>query len=180
MLFYSLLGPDASDFKISELEIDVYVRDLGAQKTVKLTIPSGTIEGKRFAPKITIASAAFTMRSKFVLANIKGRVKWRKGTEATLKLALCKADADRSDTELVLAKYAPDKSNDEYTTKYINIKYADKEDFFKPRQEGWSGICIGSANNSLHVFPPSEPLFSTRLFRRCRGTMHRLTEEIQS
>jgi len=135
-MFYSLIGPKGSTFKINELEMDVYVRDVGKTETsiLKCNPQYKQIGASRGKQKFCISEAVLAMPcDRYVLSSIKGHVKWKATQGATLILKLFKGGTTYAHSELELAEIKPDASS-ECTNKFeFTFEKHCKESVFEPR-----------------------------------------------
>ena len=114
-MFYSVVGPMGSTFKINELEVNVYVRNGDKTETTVLTCKPMEIRQRRRKHDEIINEAEITTNNdRYVLTSITGQVNWiakmakENGGEVVLKLQLYKGDdSHEPDSELTLAKIKP-------------------------------------------------------------------------
>ena len=157
-MFYSLVGPEGSTFKINELKIDVYVRNVGKTETTKLECDLVKIKKSRKQRDQVICDADFKDLNidEYALTRIKGRVNWKATTTqeerklVKLKLELGKGGCDDTYSEFVLATLepgaadAPSEGSSEESFDFVCDAYKGTKDenFFssRGREKGWSNI----------------------------------------
>ena len=116
-------------------------------KTNTLKIPAKVIRGTRFNRESILTELDLSMEvPKFVVASIKGHVKWKRGPGTVLKLQFFKKGSDRHEAELQLA--TTDKADSGFAVTPIDFEFNERHEYCKPRQSGWSRI------SSLVLFPP--------------------------
>lgn len=185
MMFYSLVGPKSSEFKINELKMEVYVRDVGKTEATKLVCDSQIIKKSRQLRKLNIVEEKLKtdfQSEKYVLTSIKGSVKWKATWEATaleattkattLKLKLFQGEDTFAKSEITLAEIKVDASSGDFTEEDINIVSQEhlKNAVFMPRPQeegdtavlevqvpGWIELEI----EKLEATVISEPYFET-------------------
>ena len=136
VMFYSLVGPEGSAFKINELEMEVYFRDVGRSEPTKLTCDRQSIKESRGENSKTIADAEFPRQSdKYVLTSIEGRGVWKATNGAKLKLKLFKGQDDCANSAFTLAEIKRDAPSEGFTPVSFKFMCEDhsKEDVFGPR-----------------------------------------------
>ena len=141
MIFYSLVGPKGSEFKINELVLDVYVRDVGKTATTKFVCERTSIKKSRAKQNQIIAEADIDIDSKkYVLTSIAGHVKWKATKGATLKVKLFKGEDEFANSEFTVAKIERDASSEDFTSEDFEFLSQDhsKDEVFmpRPREEG--------------------------------------------
>lgn len=150
-MFYSLVGPKSSEFKINELKMEVYVRDVGKTEATKLVYcDSKIIKKSRQLRKLNIVEEELKtdfQSEKYVLTSIKGSVKWKATWKATaleattkattLKLKLFQGEDTFAKSEITLAEIKVDASSGDFTEEDINIVSQEhlKNAVFMPRPQ---------------------------------------------
>ena len=138
MLFYSLVGPKGSEFKINELEMEVFLRNVGKEyiTTLKFNPDFKRIKKSRSKQTPIVAENQFSIESvKYVLTSIQGHVKWKSTKGAMLKLKLFTGDNEFSNAEIELAKISRDEISEDFVIHKFELprELHLKEDVFRPR-----------------------------------------------